>query len=43
VNEFGADIAANRRQIGMHSRPHVGIEASLTILRAKDDVKNDFT
>jgi len=43
AHEFGADIAANRRQIRMHAWTHVGIEPKLAFLRAENDVKDDFT
>ncbi len=43
VHEFGAEIAANRRQIRMHAWTHVGIEEGFAVLRAKDDVKDNFT
>jgi hypothetical protein len=43
VHEFGASLAADRCQISMHARPHVGIEPGLTVLRAKNDVRDDFT
>jgi hypothetical protein len=40
---FRTEIAANCRKISMHARPHLGIEPRLAILRAKDDVNDDFT
>ena len=43
VHEFGAEIAADRGQIRMRARAHVGIEPKLAILRAKNNVKDDFT
>jgi hypothetical protein len=43
VHKFHAKIPADRRQIRMHARPHVGIELRLALLRAKNDVKNDLT
>ena len=42
MHEFGSEAAANGREIRMHSRPHVEVEPGLAVLRAEDDVKNDF-
>jgi hypothetical protein len=35
--------AADCRKICVHARPHVLIEPGLATLRAKDDMKDDFT
>jgi hypothetical protein len=35
VHKFRAKIPADRRQIRVHARPHVGIEPRLALLRAK--------
>jgi hypothetical protein len=43
AHKFGPEIAADRRQIRVHSRSHVGIEEGLAILRTKNDVKDDLT
>jgi hypothetical protein len=43
VHEFSAKIAADRRQIRMHARAHVGIEPGFAVLRAKNNVKDNFT
>jgi hypothetical protein len=43
AHEVGAQITADCRKIRVHALPHVGVETRLTILRAKNDVENDFT
>src|SRR4051794_15629178 len=43
VYEVAVEIATNCCQISMHARTHAWIEPSLAILRAKADVKDDFT
>ena len=43
VNEFGTEIAADCRDITVHARAHIWIEPGFAVLRAEDDVKNDFT
>jgi len=43
ANEFRAQITANCRKISMHARPHIWLEPRLAILRAKHDLKDDFT
>jgi hypothetical protein len=43
VDEVGTEVAADCRQITMHARPRICIEPGLAILRAKDDVQDDFT
>ncbi len=42
AHEFGAEVAADRRKISMHTWSHMGIKPGLAILAAKNDVKNDF-
>jgi hypothetical protein len=42
AHDFGADVTADCRQIGMHAWPHASFEPRLAILRAKNDVKNNF-
>ena len=39
---FRLQIAADRRQIGVHAGPNGGVQTGLTILRAKDDVNNNY-
>ena len=43
VDEVRAEVAADDCQVGVHPRPYVRIEPRLAILRAKDDVYDDFT
>jgi len=40
VHEFGAEVAADGGEIRMHARPHIVVEPWLTILDAKDNVKD---
>ena len=40
---LATQTAADRRQIGVHARAYRGVEPGLTIFRARDDVKDDFT
>jgi len=42
VHQIGTEIAAERRQISVYARPHLDIEPRLAILRAKNDMKDDF-
>lgn len=39
---FAGQITANRGEISVHARPHGSIEPRLAILRAKDNVNDDF-
>ena len=43
AHKFSTKVTADCRQISVHARLHVVIEPRLAILRAKDDVKDDFT
>lgn len=40
---LGTQIAADRRQVRMHARAYCEVNPRLTILGAKDDVKNNST
>ena len=42
VHQIGTEIAAEHRQISVYARPHLDIEPRLAILRAKNDMKDDF-
>jgi len=42
VHELGGKITADCGQISMHAGPHLGIRSRLAILRAKDNVQDDF-
>jgi hypothetical protein len=39
---FGGEVATDRGEISVHARPHVAVEPWLAILRAENDVKDDF-
>ena len=43
AHEFGTEVATDCSNISMHARPHIRVEPRLAILRAEDDVKDDFT
>jgi len=43
AQNFRVQIAADGRQIRVHSGPCGGVEPRLAILRTKDDVNNDVT
>src|SRR5213080_696915 len=43
AHEFGTEVATDCSNVSMHSRPHIRVEPRPAILRAEDDVKDDFT
>jgi hypothetical protein len=42
LHKIGIDITTDCREISVHARPHIGVEPGLAVLRANDDVQNDF-
>jgi len=43
VHEFGTEVAADGRDVGVHARPHFAVEPWFAILSGEDHVKDDLT